>query len=116
MVNDDMPFLEITSSGVFAYGSPWCGKHGLAANVCVPLVGICSIRRGSENLIYRVDGKYLRDLLSQQVHIPDDPSLEQQTNSLVETLTGMVPLWVMHCNKELEAAHVAYSAMCCDHI
>ena len=41
MVNDDKPFLQITSSGVFAYGSPWSGKHGLATNVRVPLEGVC---------------------------------------------------------------------------
>lgn len=34
MVNDDKPFLQITSDRVLAYGSPWSGKHGLASNVC----------------------------------------------------------------------------------
>ncbi len=57
MVNDDKPFLRITPAGVLAYGSPWSGKHGLATNVCVPLKGICVLRRGAENRIHRVDGE-----------------------------------------------------------
>ena len=51
MINDDKPFLRITSSCVMAYGSPWCGKHGLDSNICLPLKGICFLKRGKENRI-----------------------------------------------------------------
>jgi len=111
MVNDDKPFLQITSDRVLAYGSPWSGKHGLATNVCVPLKGICLLHRGSENLIHRAERKDLIDILYRQVHTPDDASLAQDVFSLVDTLAEMVPLWDMHCNKEPEAAKVAYLAM-----
>jgi hypothetical protein len=111
MVNDDKPFLQITSDCVLTYGSPWSGKHGLASNVCVPLHGICLLHRGSENLIHRADVKSLTDMLYRQIHIPEDASLAEKTFSLVDTLAEMVPLWEMHCNKELDAAKVAYSAM-----
>lgn len=111
MVNDDSPFLRITSSGVYACGSPWSGKHGLATNVCVPLQGICSLRRGSENLIRPVDGEELMDVLCRQVHIPEDGMLAQKALLLIGMLARSVPLWSMHCNKEPEAAQVAYWAM-----
>ena len=111
MVNDDKPFLQITSDRVLAYGSPWSGKHGLATNVCVPLKGICLLHRGSENVICRAEKKALMDILCRQVHLPDEISLAQDVFSLVDTLAEMVPLWDMHCNKEPEAAKVAYSAM-----
>lgn len=114
MVNDDKPFLQITSGCVLAYGSPWSGKHGLATNVCVPLKGICLLHRGKENLIHRVQADFLVDMLRQQVHIPDDESLKQSTLSLVDLLAQMVPLWEMNCNKELGAAEVAYHAMYCE--
>lgn len=113
MVNDDKPFLQITPDCVLAYGSPWSGKHGLDSNVCVPLKGICFLRRGRENLIERVEADSLIDLLHHQVHMPDDETLAQKTVSLVDRLVKMVPLWDMHCNKELDAAKVAYCAMCC---
>lgn len=111
MVNDDKPFLRITSSGVLAYGSPWSGKHGLANNVCVPLKGICSLYRGSENLIQHVDRNCLIDLLYYQAHMPEDQVLAKKALSLVDQLAEFVPLWEMYCNKELEAAEVAYRAM-----
>ena len=111
MVNDDMPFLQITSSGVFAYGSPWSGKHGLASNVCVPLKGICFLHRGCENLIYRADAKCSGNFLRDQVHIPADKVLSEKVFSLVDMLIEKVPIWEMYCNKDLDAARVSYSAM-----
>ena len=51
MVNDDKAFLRLTDSGVLAFGSPWTGKHGLGSNICLPLKGICFLKRGAENRI-----------------------------------------------------------------
>ena len=111
MVNDDKPFLQITPAGVLAYGSPWSGKHGLASNICVPLNGICLLRRGKENKIHRIKAEALTDLLRHQAHFPEDTAWEQRVFSLVDALANVVPLWEMECNKELNAAHVAYLAM-----
>lgn len=111
MVNDDKPFLRISPTGVLACGSPWCGKHGLAANICVPLAGICSLHRGQRNSIRSADGDELLEILRLQSHIPEDPMLAQKTFSLIDSLRSMVPLWVLHCNQDLEAARVAYDAM-----
>ena len=114
MVNDDKPFLKITPSGVYAYGSPWSGKHGLASNVCVPLKGICLLHRGRENFIQPIESAKIIDMLYKQVHTSTTVSLRQKALSLVDALVEMVPLWDMYCNKELDAAKVAYSAMSCD--
>lgn len=111
MVNDDKPFLRITSDGVLAYGSPWCGKHGLASNICVPLKGICVLRRGKENVIRSADPDKIRDFLYNQAHSPEDADLQQKARILVDTLLQTVPLWQMDCNMNLEAAEVSYSAM-----
>ena len=116
MVNDDKPFLRITTGGVLAYGSPWSGKHGLATNVCVPLRGICSLHRGAVNQIRRTDAKDLMELLSSQTHIPANPFLARKAFFLLDRLTEMVPLWDLHCNKEADAAKVAHEAMCFDQV
>lgn len=114
MVNDDKPFLRITSSGVLAYGSPWSGKHGLDTNVCVPLQGICLLHRGKENVINLVEPERIYEVLFHQVHTPTDHSLLQMSKSLVNDLVEKVPLWEMYCNKELNAARVSYCAMSID--
>ncbi len=111
MVNDDKPFLQITEREVLAYGSPWSGKHGLATNICVPLKGICSLRRGKENLISPGSRNDLIALLRKQVHIPEDPALAERTLELLDSVMQMVSLWEMECNKEPEAALTAYSSM-----
>ena len=111
MVNDDMPFLEITPGGVLAYGSPWSGKHGLATNICVPLKGICFLRRGKENEISRISADSAMAELCHQTHTPEDPVLQEKSVALVGDLAKTVPLWEMCCNTDPEAARVSYSAM-----
>ena len=111
MVNDDMPFLQITSGGVLAYGSPWSGKHGLATNICVPLQGICFLNRGKENVIHRIEAERGIPALRRQMHMPTDEKILQNARSLVDKLAENVPLWEMYCNKEPEAARVSYAAM-----
>jgi len=111
MVNDDKPFLQITSKGVFAYGSPWSGKHGLASNVCFPLQGICSLHRGVENEIHPAMPEQLLTLLRHQAHVPEEASLRQKAEALVEKLAQFVPLWELFCNKEPDAALLSHHAM-----
>ena len=111
MVNDDKPFLQITEDGVWAYGSPWCGKHGLATNVCVPLKGICFLQRGKENSICSVDPEEYLGMLRHQMHVPVDPELLRISDTLVDSLAKFVPMWEMRCNMNLDAAKVSYDAM-----
>lgn len=111
MINDDKPFLQITSSGVLAYGSPWSGKHGLDTNICVPLKGICLLHRGKENTIHRIEPGRAIAALRHQAHTPTDISLQRKCHDLVDALSERVPLWEMYCNKEPDAAMVSYSAM-----
>jgi len=109
MVNDDKPFLRMAVDRVYAYGSPWSGKHGLASNICVPLRGICVLRRGSENRIRRVAASEVIGMLRHQCLIPEGK--EREVLDLVDQLAQLVPLWEMDCTKEPEAARVAYAAM-----
>ena len=73
--------------------------------------GICSLRRGTENVIRHTEEVGIIELLYQQVHIPSDVNMAQKARSLVDMLVRMVPLWIMDCNKEPDAAMVAYDAM-----
>ena len=112
MVNDDKPFLQITPSGVLAYGSPWSGKHGLATNICVPLQGICSLHRAEKNSIQKAAPADLLPLLRHQAHAPEDSALAEKTERLICRLAEIVPLWEMACNNRLpDAAQVSYMAM-----
>lgn len=109
MINDDKPFLRIESGGVLVCGSPWSGKHGLDANITVPLKGICILERGPKNRIERVTVEEALPMLLSQCHW--DPGKWPRYQALAEELSRKVPLWHMECNKDPQAALVSYNAM-----
>ena len=111
MVNDDKPFLQIRSDRVLACGSPWSGKHGLDTNITVPLKGICILYRGTENVIRRARIDDVRKVLLHQTHAPDDMSMREHIDFLIEELLKYVPVWEMWCTKDPTAAQIAYDAM-----
>ena len=111
MVNDDKPFLRLTDRGVFACGSPWSGKHGLATNICVPLQGICLLRRGMENQIQRISAMEIRETLRHQLHEPTDKERQQKSFAVLDRMLEKIPTWEMYCNKNPDAAIVSYKAM-----
>ena len=111
MVNDDKPFLRITSDGVLACGSPWTGKHGLGSNVSFPMKGICILSRGSENRIRLLAPEDAADFLRSQCFVPEDSERAGRALELLDRLIRMVSLWQMECTKQPEAAITAYQAM-----
>ena len=111
MVNDDKPFLKLTPDGVLAYGSPWTGKHGLGGNVCYPLGGICVLERGAENLIWYVSSGDVIGMLQHQTFMPEDELAQEKTCEMVGLLAERVALWKMKCNRDREAAVIAYESM-----
>ena len=106
MVNDDKVFLQLRQDGVWAYGSPWTGKHGIGNNISATLKGICFLRRGTENRIQKADPeKWLPELIH-QCFLP-----EERYASLVQQLAKRIPLWEMTCTKDPQAATIAYETM-----
>ena len=111
MVNDDKPFLRVGDDGITMFGSPWSGKHGLDANIAVPLKGICILERGSENIIQPLSPGEALPRLLHEAYLPLDPDKEIRFRALVEQLSRSVPLWKLYCNKNPQAAHMAFDAM-----
>ena len=111
MVNDDKAFLQLTSDGVRAYGSPWSGKHGLHTNICLPLKGICFLSRGSENIIQKAQPAEYLGQLQHQSMIPEEPAGRELALHLVEMLSRQMPLWEMECTKDPAASLVSYHVM-----
>ncbi len=113
MVNDDKPFVQLRPEGIFLWGAPWSGKHGLDTNITVPLKGICILHRGSENRILRISGQEALPMLLHQSNPPADGDWLPHYRQLVAHLAEQAPLWEMHCTKSPDAAETAYAAMSC---
>lgn len=111
MVNDDKPFLRISDTGVQMYGAPWSGKHGLDTNICVPLKGLCILRRGAENRIWPITPEEALPMLLCQSQAPQTSENREAFHRLVERLSHTVPLWQMECTKNSQAAVISYQAM-----
>jgi len=111
MINDDKPFLQLTDTGVCAFGSPWSGKHGLDANISAPLAGICILQRGPENSIRPLSAEEALPRLHKEAYAPLDAQKQPKFRALVEKLARQVPLWHMTCTKDPQAAQVAFDAM-----
>lgn len=111
MVNDDKPLLKVTDSGVWAYGTPWDGKHRLSSNISVPLKAICILERSETNYIESISKRDAIIMLMQQSYRPDDPVQMAKMMALVDKLGSGVMLYKLGCNMEPEAALVAYNGM-----
>ena len=111
MVNDDKPFLKITSAGAEMFGAPWSGKHGLDTNIHVPLKGLCILSRGPENRICPLSPEQALPMLLHQSQMPQEKSDLPRFYDLVQTLSQTVPLWQMECTNHPQAAQTAWAAM-----
>lgn len=111
MVNDDKPLLQVKNGKVWAFGTPWDGKHRLSTNTCVPLKGICILERGAENHIEAISPRQALPMLLQQSHRSHKPEGTVQLLAILDQLTNAVSFYRLHCNLDPSAARVAYEGM-----
>ena len=111
MVNDDKPLIRIADSGAMIYGTPWDGKHRLSSNIAVPLEALCILERAEKNAIRQITAAEAYPMLLQQVYRPIDSTAMSKTLTLIDRLAASVSLWRLGCNRDIEAARVAYEAM-----
>ena len=111
MVNDDKPLLQIKGGKIWAFGTPWDGKHRLSTNTCVPLKGICILERGTENHIEAISPRQALPMLLQQSYRSPNPNSAVQLLSILDRLTDAVSFYLLHCNLDPSAARVAYEGM-----
>lgn len=111
IINDDKPLLKLSGKGVTVYGTPWDGKHRRSTNIARPLKAICFLTRSEENSIHPIDKKAALPMLCQQAYRPADPAALRKTLMLVDRLGSSVGLYKLGCNREPEAAQVAYAGM-----
>ena len=111
MVNDDKPLVRLTDGAPILYGTPWDGKHHLSSNIAVPLKAVCILERAEENSIRPVTVGEAYPMLLQQIYRPMDGAAMAKTMELIDRLAVSVGLWRLGCNRDIEAAEVAYSTL-----
>lgn len=112
ILNDDKPALRMIEGKWYAFGTPWSGKDDLSVNTCVEVAGIAVLERGEKNEIEPYKGKYAIFDIFRQVTRPRTYVWRETLMTLLVKLITDVPVWKLKCNIEIEAAHIAYNAMC----
>ena len=111
ILNDDKPAIRIMDDGVYAFGTPWSGKHNINEDIKVPVKGICFLHRSDKNEIKRVSSKEVVPEMMKQLQRPTDVARLDKLFESMEYVLDKIPVYRMGCNMEVEAAHVAYNGM-----
>ncbi len=107
-INDDKPALRFEENTVYMYGTPWSGKTDLNLNKRVPLQAVVFVERGENNAMRRLDlTESIFYLQSQVVQPYHDAAIGSALIDRMIEVAQKVPVFVLTCNMDPEAAHVA---------
>ncbi len=111
ILNDDKPALRREDGVWYAYGTPWSGKHDISVDARVPVAGIACLTRATENSIEPYGGTAAIGAIFKQLNRPRIMESRVKLLELLDQLIREVPVWHLACNKEPQAAQIAYAAM-----
>ena len=110
IINGDKPLIRIIDGKPYAYGTPWCGKEGIHINDKAVLTDICFIERNETNITEEYTDPDMITRLFKQVYLPKaDPLQKLAVLDLTGKVIESVKFWKIRCNKDIEAAQVAYA-------
>ena len=110
-LNGDKPIIRIIDGTPYAFGTPWQGKEGYGVNESAPLVAIALLERNEKNSATLIDPKDGTVRLIKQIYIPRDSVSAALAMRIADSIIRSTRLVELKCNKEREAAMVAYRAM-----
>jgi hypothetical protein len=109
-VNGDKPILSYTNDEFIAYGTPWMGKSDIGCNRIAPIRAVYVLQRGEQNGARKISpGVVLKQLLEATL-MPKTKEAMSILLGLYNDLFSSAKLILLTCNKDIEAAQVAYDA------
>ena len=99
IINGDKTIVSVNKDGIYAHGSPWCGKEGINCNDSSPLYRVVVINKGpfSFNQLSQDDAF---DLLINQTHLPMEHDALSCTFSLLENVIKLTSTFTCYFNNE----------------
>ncbi|MBO5726750.1 MAG: hypothetical protein J6S00_06805 [Clostridia bacterium] len=111
ILNDDKPAVRYVDGKLYAYGTPFSGKHDLSANTRAEVAGICFIERAIDNSIEQIPpSKSVPLMLEQTIRSNDITFMDKLLFVMDKLLTG-VKVYKLCCNMDISAARLAYETM-----
>lgn len=111
IINGDNPIVRKEGEGFVAYGTPFCGKEGYQVNIGVPLRGFCYLKHGEANSIRRLEPSLAFGQLMREYQGRFTQQNQEKYIELLQHFAEKVPIYVLTCNMDAEAAVVAYEGM-----
>ncbi len=112
IINGDKPLITFSDNKFYISGTPWCGKERLSENRSVPLKSVCFIERAEKNSISKIEtGEVIKRLFNQlAIPMAGEPTMPLFL-SFADKMVKNLPFYLLKCNKEEEAAHIAYKGL-----
>ncbi len=111
ILNDDKPALKLANGSFTAWGTPFSGVNDISVNRSVPLKAIAFVERSQTNSIERLTAGQAIPRLFKQTVRPAEEALMNRLLDTVQQLVKTVPLYLLRCNTEPQAAQLAYQTM-----
>lgn len=111
VVNGDKPIFRFMDGMLYACGTPWQGKEGLGSNIMRPVQGICFLEQSPQNSIRSLELSEITERIFHQLLMPREEEELDHFIALVERMITTVDCYLLQCNREREAAQLAYQTM-----
>ncbi|MGN0465780.1 MAG: hypothetical protein ACI4F9_05435 [Lachnospiraceae bacterium] len=111
ILNDDKPVIWPKEEKITVWGTPFAGKTNLQVNRGVPLKGICFLKQGSENEIWKLTKDRALALMLNNTWRPRESDGMNVLLDMMEQIVAKIGIYEMSCTKEWEAAKLSYRVM-----
>ena len=112
IMNGDRAFVRRRAGGWDAYGSPWSGSSPYVRDVAAPLAAVVVLEQGPKNRIRRLSSAELLGHLYNNVRYPFwDEAATQATLATLDALMREMPIYLLSCLPDAEAAITARDAV-----
>lgn len=107
LLNDDNPTVRIVGGSVIAYGTPWSGKTPCYRNLSAPVGGMARLRQAPVNRFLPQKGVEAFVALYPGCSVINrDARLRNMLYDTLSFMAGAVPVAVLECRPDEEAARV----------
>ena len=111
VVNGDKPVFRFMDGALYACGTPWRGKEGLGSNIMRPVQAVCFLEQSPTNSIRPLSGDEVCRRIFHQLLFPASEQELDRLWPLLERLLAGTAFYLLQCNREPEAAQLAYESM-----
>lgn len=111
ILNDDKPAIRIMEDGIYAYGTPFSGKHDINKNTRAKIKGICFLEQATKNSIKRIEPKEAVFLFFEQTTKKLTKEQMLKLLDIMDIILKEIPIYKLCCDMSEEAVKLSYNTM-----